>query len=578
MQINFGIREKLLTPMILGLVIIIASILFLLQPNQLKTEREEFIEGQTKLVKTLTPSIIQNTLANDLAELHSVFENAILIHKDEWRYIELRDPDKKLLYPIFSVVPELTKTLISIKVTIEENDEIFGYITLYTDWAKAKNEELGKTNQLNLFAILLFCVIGLFSFIIQTKWVYQPILKLKDVTHQFSLGNYNVELPKKSGDEIGLLTRSIGQMRNKIQESIEQLIEKEKMQRVILESVPDAIITMDTKGIIQSFNPSAEKIFQYDKNQVIGNNIKMLIPQEFSLTHDQDIKNHKPLSVPKVIGIQRELMGMKKDGTQFPIEVTLNTIVTDGKTVFTGVLRDITERQKVDRLKDEFVSTVSHELRTPLTAIKGSLDIVTKGLNLDLPEQANSMLDISNRNVERLLTLINDILDISKLESGEINFVLEKLDIKSFVEGCVELNQEYAKKHNTEFRCMHLDQNITVNADKDRLTQVMSNLLSNAAKYSPENVPVEIFTQVTAKTLRVSVKDYGKGVPEEFQAILFEKFTQSSSGDTRQVGGTGLGLNISKMIIEKLAGKLDFDTIIDKETTFYFELPIVKTD
>jgi len=235
MHINFRIREKLLTPMILGLVIIIASILFLLQPNQLKTEREEFIKEQTKLVKTLNPSIIQNILANDLAELHAVFENSILIHKDEWRYIELRDPDKKLLYPIFSVVPELTKTLISIKVTIEENDEVFGYITLYTDWEKAKNEELEKINQLNLYAILLFCFIGIFSFIIQTKWVYQPILKLKDVTHQFSLGNYDVVLPQKSSDEVGLLTLSIGQMRNKIQESMEQLVEKEKMQRFILE-------------------------------------------------------------------------------------------------------------------------------------------------------------------------------------------------------------------------------------------------------------------------------------------------------------------------------------------------------
>ncbi len=575
MQINFGIREKLLAPMILGLVIIIASILFLLQPDQLKYEKEEFIENQTKLVKTLTPSIIQNILANDLAELHSVFENAILIHKDEWRYIELRDPDKKSLYPIFTTVPELTKTQISIKVTIEENDEIFGYITLFTDWEKAKNEELEKINQLNLYAILLFCFIGVFSFIIQTKWVYQPILKLKDVTHQFLLGNYDVVLPEQSSDEVGLLTLSIGQMRNKIQESIEQLIEKEKMQRVILESVPDAIITIDTKGIIRSFNPSAEKIFQYDKNQVIGNNIKMLMPQKFSLTHDQDIINRKPSSNSKIIGRQRELIGIKNDGTQFPVEVTINTIVSDGKTIFTGILRDITERKKVDRLKNEFVSTVSHELRTPLTAIKGSLDIVTKGLNLDLPEQATSMLDISNRNVERLLTLINDILDVSKLESGEINFVMEKVEIKPFIKNITEMNQEYAKKYNTIFKCINCNNDVSVNVDRDRLEQVMSNLLSNAAKYSPENVPVEIFTAVNDGVIRVSVKDYGPGIAEDFQDTLFEKFTQSDSGDTRQVGGTGLGLNISKMIIEKLGGKLGFETTIGKETTFYFELPIV---
>ena len=185
------------------------------------------------------------------------------------------------------------------------------------------------------------------------------------------------------------------------------------------------------------------------------------------------------------------------------------------------------------------------------------------------------MLDVANRNVHRLLTLIKDILDVSKLESGEINFLFEEVEAKSFIENSVELNQEYAKKHNTEFICMHLDENIILNIDKDRLAQVMSNLLSNAAKYSPEHTSVEIYSEVTNKILRVSVKDYGKGVPEEFQPQLFEKFTQSSSGDTRQVGGTGLGLNISQMIVEKLGGKIGFDTIIDKQTIFYFEFPIV---
>ncbi len=578
MLLKFGIREKLLVPLLLGLAVMFTIIVFVWQPSQLIKTKQKFISSQTNLVKTLNPSIIQNILANDLAELHAVFENSLLIHKNEWRYIELNDPDNKQLYPIFSNKLKDSETLLKIEVTIEESDDIFGYITLYTDWEKTKNIEQKNIYELSLFAIFVFSIIAIFSFILQTKWLYQPILKLKDVTHQFSRGNYNVKLPKKSGDELGLLTLSIGQMRNKIQEAMEQLVEKEKMQRVILESVPDAIITIDTKDNVLSFNPSAEKIFQYDKNQVIGNNIKMLMPHEFSLTHDKNVKNHEASSKSKIVGKQRELIGIKKDGTQFPIEVTINAIITDGRKIFTGVIRDITERKKIDRLKDEFVSTVSHELRTPLTAIKGSLDIITKGLNLDLPEQASTMLDVAGRNVERLLTLINDILDVSKLESGELNFVIEKVKIKPFIKNITEMNQEYAKKHNTVFKCSNCNNDVSVNVDRDRLEQVMSNLLSNAAKYSPENVPVEIFTAVNDGVIRISVKDYGPGIPEDFQNSLFEKFTQSDSGDTRQVGGTGLGLNISKMIIEKLGGRIDFETTIGKETTFYFELPIVKTN
>lgn len=575
MQLRFGIREKLLLPLLLGLAVIICVLLFIWQPNQLEKAKQEFIQDQTDILKTLNPSIIQNMLANDLSELHRVFENSQIIHKNEWRYIQLNDPDNKQLYPIFSSKPKDTNTLVKIKITIEENNDIFGYITLYTDWESAKNKELKNIYQLSIFSIFLFSIIAIFSFILQTKWIYTPISKLKDITSLFSLGNYKEKLPPITKDEIGLLTNSIDKMRNKIQLTLNELSDKEKMQRAILESVPDAIISIDAQGVIQSFNPGAENIFQYTANEAIGNNMKILMPDEVAHHHFQYLESLKVTPLTKSIS---ELIGKKKDGSQFPIELTLNPKIIEEEFHFTGIVRDITERKKVDRLKDEFVSTVSHELRTPLTAIKGSLDIITKGLNLNLPEQATTMLDISNRNVERLLTLINDILDISKLESGEINFVLEKLDIKYFVKGCVELNQEYAKKHNTEFRCMHLDENITVNADKDRLTQVMSNLLSNAAKYSPENVPVEIFTAVNGGVIRVSVKDYGPGIPEDFQDTLFEKFTQSDSGDTRQVGGTGLGLNISKMIIEKLGGRLGFETTVGKETTFYFELPVVKTN
>ncbi|MFK5913590.1 MAG: ATP-binding protein [Woeseiaceae bacterium] len=553
----------------------VLTILYVLQPSQLKQAHDDFVEHQTKLIKTLSPSIIQNILSNNLSELHAVFENSILIHKNEWRYIELRDADKKLLYPIFAVVPELTDSIVSIKVSIEENNELFGYITLYTDWNKTKHDEQNKINQLNLFVIILTLFLGIFSFLIQTKLVYQPIVKLKNVTHQFSLGNYGIPLPKSSDDEVGLLTLSVGQMRNKIQSTIEKLIIEEKRQRAILESVPDAIITINSQGIIKSFNPSAEIIFQYDKSRVIGQSIKMLMPQTHAGEHDQYIADSIISAEAKIIGTQRELYGLKQDGTPFPIEVTLSSMVIEGETIFTGVLRDITERKKVDQLKSEFISTVSHELRTPLTAIKGALDIMTHGLNLDLPEQATTMLDVSNRNVERLLTLINDILDISKLESGELNFLLEEIEIEPFLANCVDLNQEYAKKNNTLYTLTHCDENIFINVDKDRLTQVMSNFLSNAAKYSPKNIDIEIFTVINQGRLRVSVKDYGQGIPEEFQDSVFEKFTQSSRGNTRQVGGTGLGLSISKMIIKNLGGSIGFDTEENVQTTFYFELPIV---
>lgn len=573
MNFQFGIREKLLLPILIGLAIIIFILLFIWQPSQLAKEKQHFIEAQTNLLKTLAPSIIQNILANDLAELHSIFENSQLIHEKEWRYIQLNDPDNKQLYPIFSSKPEKTKTLLSISLAIEENNEIFGYITLYTDWSATKEQSIKNINQLSLIFILLFAAIAVFSFILQTNWIYTPITKLKDITSEFSKNNYDISLPKITSDEIGQLTNSIDKMRHKIQSTLSEIIDKEKMTSAILETAPDAIITMSKRGIIKSFNPGAETIFQFKANEIIGENIKVLMPDDVASHHKKYVDNFNK-NESTILGRNRELFGVKKDGSQFPLEITINANIINNEQLFTGVLRDITERKKIDTLKDDFISTVSHELRTPLTAIKGSLDLINHGFNLDLPEQAATMLDISTRNVERLLSLINDILDVSKLESGEINLLIENIDVKQIIDNCIELNQEYAKKYNTGFFCTHCDENIMVNADKDRLTQVMSNLLSNAAKYSPENMPVEIFTEMNNGIVRVNVKDYGAGIPEEFQNKIFGKFTQSDSGNTRQVGGTGLGLNISKMIVEKLGGKIGFETIVDKGSTFYFEFPI----
>lgn len=575
MQLRFGIREKLLLPLMVGLIVIISVLFFLWQPSQLEKAKQDFIKDQTNILKTLNPSLVQNILSNDLSALHSIIENSLLIHKDEWRYIQLINIDGEQLYPIFTSEPESTNTLLNIKLKLVENEEGFGEIFLSTDWNKEKIKQTANINRISLWSLFLFIVIAFISYIFQTTLIYNPITKLKNITLQLSNGDYSIKLPKRSRDEIGSLTDSIDQMRNKIQYTLNELVDKEKIQRAIVESVPDGIITIDEQSKIQSFNHGAENIFQYTAKEVIGNNISMFLPEEVALENDLYLKSLKSRPFTKNT---IELIGIKKDGSHFPIELTLNPKLINKEVHFTGILRDITERQKVDRLKDEFVSTVSHELRTPLTAIKGSLDLVTKGFDLDLPEQATTMLDVANRNVERLLTLINDILDVSKLESGEINFQLRHLSIKPFIDDTININQEYAKKHNTIFKCTDCHEDVQINTDRDRLVQVMSNLLSNAAKYSPADIPVEIFTEVDNGILRVNIRDHGLGIPKDFQEKLFKKFTQSNSGDTRDVVGTGLGLSISKMIIEKLGGNIGFKTIEGKETTFYFELPIINSN
>ncbi|MBI4672895.1 MAG: PAS domain S-box protein [Chloroflexi bacterium] len=247
------------------------------------------------------------------------------------------------------------------------------------------------------------------------------------------------------------------------------------------------------------------------------------------------------------------------------------TRLSDGRTIAFG--QDITKRKEVERLKNEFISTVSHELRTPLTAIRGSLGLIAGGVAGALPERARSMVDIAYKNSERLVRLINDILDIEKIESGKMVFQIQPLELMPLVEQAIEANRAYAEQYHVSFVVSSGVLGALIHADADRITQVLTNLLSNAAKFSPPGGQVEISVQRNANGIRVGVRDHGPGIPLEFQSRIFQKFAQADSSDARQKGGTGLGLSIVKAIVEKHGGTIGFDTTPGVGTLFYFELP-----
>lgn len=234
---------------------------------------------------------------------------------------------------------------------------------------------------------------------------------------------------------------------------------------------------------------------------------------------------------------------------------------------------DITDLKAVDKMKDEFVSTVSHELRTPLTSIKGALGLIrTKTLGT-LPADMNMMLDIAYKNCDRLVLLINDILDIEKIEAGKMDFMFEPADIMSIVRNAVAANQAYADQFGVTLSLEAGLERATIRADEGRIMQVMANLLSNAAKFSPEDGKIAIRVERNGRLIRVSIEDHGPGIPDDFRSRIFEKFSQNDSSDRRKVSGTGLGLNIVRAILERHGGRIDFDTELGKGSTFYFEIP-----
>jgi PAS domain S-box-containing protein len=484
-----------------------------------------------------------------------------------------------------------------------------------------------------------------------------------------------------------------------------KLRERESLTNALINEAADAILTMDHKGTVLTFNTAAEKIFGFSSNEVVNKNISKLMPQPFHSEHDQYLKNYLTTGQKKIIGLGREVKGLRKSGEEFPIELAVSEIHHSESRIFVGIIRDIStrkkiemalryseeqfqlamrgandglwdwniqsdqvyfsprfnamlghedlgeklqdwlacvhpddlpsfneglyehirsqedhfyhehrvkhkdghyfwvlsrafvqrnpsgnaermvgiytdihERKQVEKLKSEFVSTVSHELRTPLTAICGGLSLVLSGVMGELSSQSKSMLTIAQKNADRLLVLINDLLDMEKIQSGKLNLNIQYLDLIPIVRESIETNRPFAKQFDIEYEFDSPESCAWVYADETRLQQVITNFLSNAAKFSHPDSIVHVKLNQVDSRFRLSVVDQGVGISSVFHNKIFEKFSQVDSADTRNKGGTGLGLSICKALIEGMKGHIGFYSESNQGATFYFELPMARQD
>ncbi len=261
-------------------------------------------------------------------------------------------------------------------------------------------------------------------------------------------------------------------------------------------------------------------------------------------------------------------------GGSYPVSVS-GTLADDqdGKKLVWSIVEDITERKRIDRMKSEFVSTVSHELRTPLTSISASLAMVKNGVFGDIPEAANEMITMAYDGSQHLTLLINDLLDMEKLSAGKMVMNLAPLNVRDILQAVLRDLQVYADQFNVRLVLHESDPHLLVMADRQRLVQVLNNILSNAAKFTREGTTVDVRTQVSSNGIILSVEDHGQGITDEFRDKIFTKFSQADSSDTRQRGGTGLGLAICKQLVELMHGEIGFTTVEGQGTTFFVTLP-----
>jgi PAS domain S-box-containing protein len=342
--------------------------------------------------------------------------------------------------------------------------------------------------------------------------------------------------------------------------------------RKAVEASPSGMVMVDRSGIILLVNTATEKLFRYDRDELLGKSMDMLVPERCRARHLEDRMAFFDNPQGGTMGRGCELYGLRKDGSEFPIEVGLNRIrMRDGSTVILSAINDVSERKRTEQMKDEFVAMVSHELRTPLTSITASLALLAA--DQTLPDPAKRLLAIAHSNSQRLVRLINDILDLEKIESGKVEFDMRTVEIRPLVEQAIEANRGFADQFNVRLSLDSQSANFTASVDIDRLMQVITNLLSNAVKYSPNGGEVVVTTKVIGDTGRIAVRDNGPGIPEKFKSRIFEHFAQADSCEAREKGGTGLGLSIVKQIMLRLGGEANFEAAPGGGTIFYVDLP-----
>ncbi|MDR5885333.1 PAS domain-containing protein [Vreelandella janggokensis] len=308
----------------------------------------------------------------------------------------------------------------------------------------------------------------------------------------------------------------------------------------------------------------------YTRDEFVSLSYWDVTPKEYEPAEDQALATLK--ATGRYGPFEKEYI--RKDGSRYPVRLQgMLSQEQDGRQVIWSLVEDITERRKLDKMKDQFISTVSHELRTPLTSIKGSLGLVKGGAAGDLPDQAQSLINTAERNAQRLAALINDLLDMEKLVAGKMPMNLTVQPLAPLLKDVVDSLQGYSDQHQVAIQGADAWPSVCCQVDGPRLIQALTNLLSNAIKFSPPGQTVALVVTATEHTVEISVRDHGPGVAPAFRDRLFQRFAQADSSDTRKLPGTGLGLAISQEICQQMGGEVGYRDAVGGGADFFIVLP-----
>ncbi len=449
---------------------------------------------------------------------------------------------------------------------------------------------------------LLFSVAGVFV----ARWITGPLKRLKMQATQIRRGE-GAAITERSNsyDEVSSLASTLNALVVDLQArqaqleelnlTLEQRVEQrtraladalavvrqnEQRIRTIVETSLDAFIGMDLDGRVIDWNSQAEQLLGWRRDEALGKLLgELIFPQSYLPAHLETLRRYREAGELDSLNRRVERTVRDRRGQEFQVEMSVRLAGGAGSAFFSIFVRDISLRKKVEQMKNELVATVSHELRTPLTSMRASLSLLVSGAVDGVPEEAGELIEIAHRHCERLVRMVNDMLDVQKIESGEVQLVRADQPLLPILKDAAAAMRGHAGQAGVRIECDcgdgDGDADLRANVDGDRLTQVLTNLLSNAIKFSPRGAAVALCLARRGDGIRISVFDRGPGIPANFRDRIFQRFAQAD-GEAERRQGSGLGLSISRNIVEEHGGRLDFADREGGGTEFFVDLPAVR--
>ena len=455
-----------------------------------------------------------------------------------------------------------SKYLTSIAVPIiSSNNDVTGAIYISADLSGIEENITSINKILTSATILALCITALLGNLLARTFT-GPIKEVTSKAERLAKGDFGQTIAVKSRDEVGQLTEMFNYLTVRLKSTLDEMSREKNKFETILTNMTDGIIAVNAEGVVIHANPAAYKIFNIREEDLYNRNFddaaeKLDLGITFNdILNDSD-KNYNILSINNLI-----------------IKISVVQIINEQNEAEGAmlVLQDVTEQEKLDRMRKEFVANVSHELRTPLTTIRSYTETLLEGA-LDNKDYTMNFLNVINSESERMTRLVKDLLQLSKLDYDKMEWNMKRLSILNILRDCVVKMEMAAKQKNQSLSFEAIGELCEINGDKDRIEQVIINIISNAIKYTPENGSIKMTAKRLKDNVEIRIADSGIGIPKEDLPRLFERFYRVDKARSRAMGGTGLGLSIAKNIVEAHKGSIRIESEYGKGSEVIINFP-----